>query len=155
MQAPPAVGLDPEAGMTLVEIVVALAIVAVMASITVLSIGAADRGGGAETEARRLAARIGLAADEALIEGRSVMLAWDERGYSLTGDGVPTDGLTASSERHDLGANLKLSGPAARGSVMISESGDGRPVAFLISDSDREWRVDFNGLDASAARIQP
>ena len=83
MQARLSIGQHSQAGMTLVEIVVALAIVGVMSGIAVLSVGAADRGAGAETEARRLAARIGLSADRALIDGQAINLVWDERGYSF------------------------------------------------------------------------
>ena len=46
---------DPAAGLTLIEVLVALAIVGVMTGVTVLSLDMLDRGGRAEAEAMRLA----------------------------------------------------------------------------------------------------
>lgn len=140
MQARLSIGQHSQAGMTLVEIVVALAIVGVMSGIAVLSVGAADRGAGAETEARRLAARIGLSADRALIDGQAINLVWDERGYSFDETGA----------RHDLASGLKLAGPTAAGAIAISDDSGPDPASFRIEGGGAAWRVDFDGLNASA-----
>ena len=58
-----------------------LAIVGVMSGVTVLGLGALDRGGSGEAEAMRLADRLRLAADEALVTSVPLALVWDERGY--------------------------------------------------------------------------
>lgn len=144
MQARSAIEHDPEAGMTLVEIVVALAIVGVMAGITVLSVGAADRGAGAETEARRLAARIALAADRALIDGKAINLVWDERGYRFDEAGV----------RHDLASGLMLAGPTPAGAIAIRDDSDSDPASFRLEGGGATWRVDFDGLNALATSEQ-
>ena len=59
-----------QAGLTLVEILVVLAIIGVMAGATVLAIGAGGGGVRTETEARRLASRLELAADETMVTDR-------------------------------------------------------------------------------------
>lgn len=140
MQARPAIGSDREAGMTLVEIVVALALVGVMAGIAVLSVGAADRGVGSETEARRLAARIALAADRALIEGQTLNLIWDEQGYSLDESGT----------RHALASGIKLAGPTPAGAIAINADSGVALASFTFQGGGAAWRVDFDGLNASA-----
>ena len=70
-----------EAGVSLVEVLVVLAIIGVMAGVGVLGLGAADRGARAEAEARRLADRLQLAADEVLVTGTPHALVWDAEGY--------------------------------------------------------------------------
>lgn len=142
MQRPSVIGQGADAGMTLVEIVVAIAIVGVMAGLAVLSVGAADRGAGAETEARRLAARIALAADQTLIEGHVINLAWDERGYSFDKPGT----------RHDLAAGLALFGPTPAGTIGIDDGARSGPVSFRLEGGGAAWRIDFDGLNASATR---
>jgi len=142
MQAHTSIGKPSDAGMTLVEIVVALAIVGVMAGIAVLSVGAADRGASTETEARRLAARIALAADLALIEGQATNLVWDDRGYSFDPSGV----------RHDLASGLSLAGPTPAGAMAIRDGFGPDLATFILEGGDSAWRVDFDGLNASAAR---
>ncbi len=72
-----------ETGMTLVEVMVALAIIAVMSGVAVLGLNGATRGATAEAEARRLASRLRLAADEAMVTGSGLGLQWDARGYSF------------------------------------------------------------------------
>lgn len=144
MQARPAIGKGSDAGMTLVEIVVALTIVGVMAGIAVLSVGAADRGAGAETEARRLAARIALAADRALIDGQAINLMWDERGYRFDESGV----------RHELASGLRLAGPTPAGAIAIHNGSGAGLASFTLEGGDVAWRVDFDGLNASATSEQ-
>ena len=151
----PALATDPEAGMTLVEIIVALAIIAVMTSTAALSMGTADRGAGPETEATRLAARIALAADVALIEGTTVNLVWDEHGYVFVG--THQDGQSASPStpkpRHDLGPDVRLAGPTLAGTLQIHEAAGTGLASFVLQGRDAAWQVDFNGLTASAKRI--
>lgn len=144
MQARPAIGKESDAGMTLVEIVVALAIVGVMAGIAVLSVGAADRGAGPETEARRLAARIALAADRALIEGQTINLIWDERGYRFDESGI----------RHELASGLRMAGPTPAGAIAIRDGSGSGLAFFMLEGGDVAWRVDFDGLNAFATSEQ-
>ena len=72
-----------EAGLSLVEMLVVLAIIGVLAGSTVLGIGAASRSSSIEAEARQLASRLQLAADEAMISGRSIAFVWDDAEYGF------------------------------------------------------------------------
>jgi general secretion pathway protein H len=72
---------DRQAGLTLIEMLVVLVIVAVMAGVAVLGLGSLDRGSRAEAEARRLADRLQLASDEVLVAGAPLAMLWDPGGY--------------------------------------------------------------------------
>ena len=101
-------GRQREAGLSLVEVLVVLAIVGIMAGVTVLGLGALDRGASGEAEAMRLASRMRLAADEALVTSVPLALVWEEHGYRFLawdpagGDGtwqVAFDGLGTAVAR--------------------------------------------------------
>ena len=62
---------DRQAGLTLIEVLVVLVIIAVMAGMTVLGLGSLGRGNQAEAEARRLADRLQLASDDVLVAERA------------------------------------------------------------------------------------
>lgn len=158
MQQRPHISPGSDAGMTLVEILVALAIIAVMTGIAVMSVGASDRSAGPEIEARRMAARIDLAADLALIEGNPVNLKWDAQGYSFTllqANGAAR--IPAFGARHELGSGLQLSGPSQAGSIIIAEDAGARVASFVVQGvrqgSGADWSVNFNGLSAIASRV--
>lgn len=132
---------DNESGISLVEVVVALGVVGAMLAAVMLSLGGMNWGGSAETEAQLLAARINLAADMVLIEGKTVDLTWDGDGYSLGEAG----------ERHDVGPGLELIGPAPEGVVAISSGVSA--VAFTIQGGESASRVEFDGLAASVSQV--
>lgn len=150
-----------QSGLTLVEVVVALAIVGVMTGAAVMSLGSADRSGGAETEAVRLAARLGLGVDMALIDGAQLDLQWDERGYAFnrTADGASHEAQSTIGGRHDLAAGVRLSVTSETGARVFGKTGAvvtlrpedaATPVSFLLDGPGPDWRVQFDGLNASA-----
>ena len=61
-----------EAGMTLIEMLIVLAIIAVMAGAVSLGMGSVTRAPSVETEARRLATRLQAAADDAMLGDRTI-----------------------------------------------------------------------------------
>ena len=67
-------------GFTLIEILVVLALIALLAGMAVLSTGAV--GDPVTREARRLAATLRLAVDESRLQGRVLGLRLDSQGYS-------------------------------------------------------------------------
>ena len=148
------VRLPGDAGFTLVEMLVVLAIIAVMGSIAVVGLGGADRGASAQAEAQRLAASIQVAADEALITDRAAALVLDGGGYAfLAWD--PTSRTWKKHERLDLAARRNL----AEGVEVTSEVPanplplvEGAGVYRLtISSRSESWTVLFDGLNAAAA----
>jgi general secretion pathway protein H len=140
-------------GMTLIEVLVTLAIVAVMASMVVLGIGGSDRGLTVQTEANRLAERIGLAADEAMVTRRPLALAWDSLGYQFVtrgagGSWVP-DTHALLGPRRDLPRGLTLTADAPA----LIDMTDASLVAFdmSVTDARRSSTVAFDGLNATTS----
>jgi general secretion pathway protein H len=134
---------------------VVLAIIGVMSSIAVLGLGGAGRGQSAQAEARRLAASIQLASDEALVTERALALNWDGEGYAF----VQWDARrnrwqragTALGGRHDLPEEMTLAADSQDGPVRIGESGAAAPVSLTITAGSQSWQVRFDGLNATAA----
>lgn len=144
-----------DSGVTLVEVLVALSIVAVMASASVLAL----RGGPADTveaEARKLAARLAFAVDETLAGGRPLRFYHAPNGYRFAR-------RVAGEWRNVESAPLDPY-PLPRGIVMaesgmhaIGADGFGAPFDLILnafpSPSPSAWRVRFDGLNAVAEEI--
>jgi general secretion pathway protein H len=151
-------GRQPQAGLSLVEVLVVLAIVGVVSGVTVLGLGALDRGASGQAEAMRLASRLRLAADEALVTSVPLALVWEERGYRfLAWDAA---GARWQGAPRDLGRYHGL--PAARRLVRDGGSGDPvliapdlpqPPTVFRISGGGGTWRIAFDGFGAAVVRV--
>ena len=140
-----------EAGLTLVEMLIVLAIMAVMAGAVALSIGT---GGGrtTEAEARRLASRLELAGDEAMVTGRTIGFAWDRNSYRFVEwkAGRWQDESAPALEPHGLPAGLAIEGEG-KGPIVVGADGGGNPIALrLASDKGSNWTVAFDGVRAQA-----
>lgn len=146
-------------GMTLIEVLVTLTIVAVMATMVILGIGGSDRGLTVQTEANRLAERLSLAADEAMVTRRPIALSWDSRGYQFVtrgagGDWMP-DPHALLGLRRDLPRGLTL----AAATPALIDMTDASLMAFEMSltDATRASTIAFDGLNAttSSAEARP
>lgn len=129
--------------MTLVEMLVVLAIFAVAAGAVALGIGTASRGPNVEAEARRLAARIQLAADDMMVSDRPLAIQWDAKSYRLLAwkDGA----WRGTVESYSLPIGLRLdpgAGPAPLGAD--------QPVALRLSGATQSWLISYDGLNAAA-----
>ena len=142
-----------EAGLTLVEVLVVLAIVGVMSAIAVIGLGGAGQGASAQAEARRLAASIQLASDEAMVTDRSLGLNWDGNGYSFVewnaeaGEWQPHKAEDLGA-RHELPGEMSITGASEEGPVPIGESA---PDAITVTTGLQSWHVRFDGINAAAA----
>lgn len=153
---------DPEAGLTLIEVLMVLAIVGVMAGATTLGMGALDRGTRTEAEARRLADRLQLAGDEAMVSAAIFALVWDQHGYHFDRWDPDAEIWLTSSQRllgprHTLAGGLRLvSGGARPGTPTLIISADLAPEAatFLVTGSTDPWVVGFDGFAATATPMQ-
>lgn len=154
---------DPQAGLTLIEVTVVLAIMAVMAGLATLSLGSLDRGTRAEAEARRLADRLQLASDEALVSSAVFALVWNESGYRFERWDPATEAWRPSAERllgprHTLVSTLRLQSAAGADTtpVLISSGLPPRAAAFVMTGGGAPWAVAFDGFTARAtpARLQ-
>jgi general secretion pathway protein H len=137
-----------EAGFTLVELLVVLAIIGVMSAVAMIGLGGAGEGAGAQAEARRLAAAIQRASDEALVTDRMVALSWDAEGY-----GLQTQGGAEAGERYRLPADVSLSGDNGRLPVPVGPEAASTPVALTVTSGSESWRVRYDGLTAAAAPV--
>lgn len=151
-----------EAGITLVEVLVVLAIVGLMTGASVIGLGVLGRGDRPEAEARRLAQRLDLAADEVLVTSRPLALLWDARGYRFAGWDAGSGDWTAApppalAGRHDLPAALRLA-MGERGDeipVRITPDLPQPPVVLDLEGANGGWRVGFDGFSATAAQAAP
>ena len=124
-----------DSGLTLIEMLVVLAIIAVAAGATVLSI-APHRGNSTEAEAQRLAATIQNAADRSIATGARDLLTVDAMGYAIDGVHHPLPpGTTLSST---AGSDLPLAFDSAR------------PFDVVVTAGVDRWVVSFDGLRAVA-----
>ena len=155
---------DGEAGVTLVEILVVLAILGVMTGVTALSLPSTARTTSLSDEAELLVSRLDIAAEQSLMSGRPAALDWGGGGYRFlewTGSDWDAHRNRILSQRHDMGeANLdgdRLVAP--RGRMVIkadfsppdTEADDATRdgVATLrLSAGDAEVQVRFDGATA-------
>ena len=155
-------GRDGEAGVSLIEVLVVLAIVGVLAGVSVLGLGAADRSARAEAEARRLADRLQFAADEVLVTSTPLALIWNSDGYRfLSWDRESADWRNAPQpllgREHALPGALALGRENAdpSGAVLITTEMAQAPVEFRIAGGPARWQVRFDGFAAAAAPLGP
>ena len=145
--------------MTLVEMLVVLAIIGVAAGATVLGIGAATRAPSAESEARRLAEEIQLAADDAMVTDRALALEWSPNGYRLVvlGDDGSVDGTPSSGpfRRHFLPNGMRLAVVGATSPAVLGIDGTGVPFTARLANATDRWSIGYDGLKAVARRIPP
>ena len=143
-----------EAGFTLVETLVVLAIIAVMGSVAVLGLGGLDRGASAQAEAQRLAASIQVAADEALITDRAPALVIDSGGYAFLAWDPATrtwrdHGRPDLAPRHDLAEGIEVTSQVPANPLPLADGAGA--YRFTISSRSERWIVLFDGLNAAAA----
>lgn len=134
-------------GFTLVEMLAVLAIVGVSVGATMLGLGVATRRASTEAEARRLAARIRLAADDAMVTGQPIAFAWNGARYAFTG--ATLDG--ASFAPHALPAGMRLDLGRAAGSIPLGADGAGGAIEARLSGAADSWIVRYDGLNVVAA----
>ena len=152
---------DGEAGFSLVEVLVVLAIVGVMAGVSVLGLGAVDRGARAEAEAQRLADRLQLAADEVLVTGTPHALVWDAEGYRFLAWDRAGASWTAAPQpllghAHELAGALVIEreGSGPDGTLMITSEMAQAQAELRIAGSSTPWQVRFDGFAAAAAAVE-
>ncbi len=132
----------PQAGFTLLEVMVVLVIIAVVASLATLSISVGDRTEVARTEASRLAALMELAGEEAVLNGENLGVGFTRTGYGfyrLQGDQWMAMAEDAMLRTRELPAGLelvldhKLSGDVEEGApVQVLLLASGEQTAFSV-----------------------
>lgn len=142
-----------EAGLTLVEMLVVLAIIAVMAGAVSLGIGSVTRAPSVETEARRLATRLQTAADDAMLGDRVIAFTAEKHGYGFATIG--SDGKLIARTDDALGFHRLPGGMVVtlnvRPPVILGVDGSGRPMSAVVESGQKRWLVTYDGLTARAA----
>lgn len=136
-------------GMTLVEMLIVLAIVGIAASAVTLGIGSISREPTVESEARRLAAMIQGASDDAMLGDRIVAFTVDGSGYAFStwsGRGW------VAGERHPVPAGMTVT-LDVRPPVVLGSDGSGQPLTARLSTTGQDWLVRYDGLTATALPV--
>jgi type II secretion system protein H len=145
-----------EAGLTLVEMLVVLAIIGIIGSAAVLGFGGAAGGATVQAEAQRLAASLERAADEAMVNDATLALSWDDLGYSVVRWNPDAKAWEPHlpgelGARHELPAEIGLAANAAEPPLRIGEPSRKGSAEFTLNSSDHAWSVRFDGLEAAVA----
>lgn len=149
-------GAMREAGLTLVEMLVVLAIIGIMSGITLFAIGRGDRGRSGTIEAGRLAQRLRLAADDVRVAERPLALAWDAHGYGFVARDAKSgrwrpDRVAQLGARRELPAGMTLAIADAPSPIPIAPDGAGPPIDAHLRTTTAGWTIAFDGLDAVAS----
>jgi general secretion pathway protein H len=131
----------PDAGVTLIEMMVVLAIVGIGTGAAVLGLGRLGQDDQAERAARRLAGDLGLAVDDALISGTALNMVWTADTYQM-----------GNAAQHRLPQDLQLSrADGLTDAIAISVTGT--PVTFVIIGPQNVWQVGFDGLTTDVQQV--
>jgi general secretion pathway protein H len=139
--------------MTLIEMLIVLAIIAVAAGAVTLGIGAATRAPSVQSEAQRLAERLQAAADDAMLGDALVAFTAEKTGYGFARfDGQtwqPVDGDALGFHPLPGGMTMRLS---AKPPVVLGPEGSGKPLTAVIAARGQSVSVAYDGL---TARVVP
>ncbi len=141
-----------QTGMTLIEMLIVLAIIAVAAGAVTLGIGAATRKPSVETEARRLASRLQAAADDAMLGDRLIAFTAEKHGYGFATIGMDGKMIPRTDDAlapHTLPAGITVT-LDVRPPVVLGVDGSGRPLAATVENGSQRWIVRYDGLTATA-----
>ncbi|UZK67470.1 prepilin-type N-terminal cleavage/methylation domain-containing protein [Sphingomonas sp. M1-B02] len=142
-----------EAGMTLMEMLVVLAIIGVMAGAVSVGIGSVTRAPSVETEARRLATRLQSAADDAMLGDRIIAFTVERNGYGFATIG-PNGAMVVRTDDalgfHRLPGGMVVT-LSVKPPVVLGVDGSGKPLSAIIESGAQRWGVTYDGLTARAA----
>jgi len=142
-----------DSGLTLIEMLAVLALIGIMSGLA-LAVWRPDAPGRRlSAEAQGLAARLALAADEALVTGRPLALRWQSGGYDIV-QWDPVTGWQAArlpglATAHRLAAGIVIG--QADGLLIVSPQGDGPPLDLALQAGSKRAVVRFDGLTARVA----
>lgn len=144
-----------DAGFTLVEMLIVLAIIAVAAGAVAAGIGSVGRAPSVEIEARRLATRLQLAADEAMLGDVMFAFTVEEDGYGFATIGA--DGALTARGDDALGFHRLPSGMvvalSVRPPIILGLDGESLPLTATVEKGSVRWQVAFDGLTARVAPL--
>ncbi|QFT61973.1 hypothetical protein FIU91_03445 [Roseivivax sp. THAF30] len=153
-------GRGRDAGVTLLEVLVVLALIGVSAGLVSLSVRPGDRADQAvRQDSELLAARLSIAVEESLVSGRAAALDWRRDGYSFVEwreeDWRP-HGNPRLAERQTVSRALSLAGDtgATEGRLTIGPDAAPPPGRTTIFRIGARANVAFDGLSAYVEPLQ-
>lgn len=151
----------PQAGVTLVEILVVLALIGVVAGAVSLGLSPASRGPSPREEADLLAARMRRASDEVLLTGQAVALVWSERDYrflALVEGGWAPHPVPLLGQAKTLGDAVHFQGESPQGGFAVDATGlpaGGGPLTLVIgragADAAQIVAVTWDGVSVAVS----
>lgn len=134
-----------ESGMTMIEVLVVLSLIAFSAGVVTLALPSTASVRSLNQEADLFAARINLAAEQSLIERRQLRMIWSAEGYGFeewAEDGWQDVEVGALSQNHrfDRGIALTQGFGTSRGSVTVT------PDLFPPEGGLQEWLLRAGAL---------
>lgn len=134
---------DRQAGVTLVEVLVTLSIIAVLAGLSILAFGPGGRGAAAEFTAERLADDLNTAALVSFTTGAPAEVDASRDSYRIRqGSEAP--------RVVEVPGGVRLSGSTG-GTLRILPDGTGAVSEWRVTGARTPWIVTFDGLTARAA----
>lgn len=139
---------DPETGVTLIEVLVVLTLIAVAAGVVTLSLPnrASDRSVG--QEAALLVSRLNLVAERSVVEGQTFRLTWGAQDYGFS---VWVDGDWQASQNPALPAEHELQAGALRTVQSVTDVVI-TPDLLPPQSGALEWRM-VGGASETALRF--
>lgn len=153
---------QPDAGLTLIETMVALSLIALASGVVVAGLDAGSMNRVLEAEANTLALKLNFAVDEALVGGYPIELKWSASSYNFSV--VAADTATSAAPialarpiatPSNLPDRITLRDSGGAASVVIPPGLDG-VAALLVLEAGQDRRfVQFDGYTARMLRQDP
>lgn len=138
---------DAQAGITLVEMLVVLSVIAVAAGVVMLRFPGGS-GNTPSAEAAALALVLTAASDQALTSGRARALDWSATGYRLL-EWLPGSGwIESAGSQRTLAASSALASDTGAAPMVIGSDALTAPASFTLGSGAAAWVVAFDGLAA-------
>lgn len=148
-----------DAGLTLIETMVALSLIALMAGVVVAGSGAGSMDRLLDAEANTLALKLNYAVDEALVGGYPIELRWSAAGYMfaavVAASATPVRLAGPIATQSSLPDRVTLSDDGGAASVVIPPSLDGPPALLVLQAGQERRLVQFDGYQARMLRQEP
>lgn len=133
-----------EAGFTLVELMVALAIMGLAAAAVVMTLP--DGGGALRDEADRLSARIAAVRDLAVVEGRGTAAVVQASGYGFerrqAGEWQPLQDRAFRWREWPAGVSFTMSGEGVQARIQFSRLGTSpTPQSLTLTNGEAQERI--------------
>ncbi|MEZ5649025.1 MAG: GspH/FimT family pseudopilin [Burkholderiaceae bacterium] len=143
------------AGFTLLEILVALAIIVTLVAVVGLSVRSADRG--LQVDAERLALLLSLAREEAQVRGTQIRFEADDLGYRfMIRRGMRWEPLLDDTDLRErewsARTELSLSSDDGRKSIEFGRDMVDAPFELALRQGDGQMHIQANGLGVFEVR---